>query len=204
VRPTDITLLPQWTEEDAYLYHLGGFIEGYAQFESALFVFLYKSADMSVEAARALLSGANVDQKMGWVRRLWRAGLTPPKEIQDEVVEVFEHAKAITTVRNSMLHYGSFFSPERGRLTTDQIRAITASEAKEHRVHAPLLVQMRMDITKCASHLMSLVFSYASLDVRIAENGGDQSPLKRAWLYTPEPSQPRKVRTPKSRHPKQP
>jgi hypothetical protein len=168
-------------EERSYLLELGSFIENYAIFETALLIFLESVADIDQGLISVFCSGSNVDQKMKYVRRIW--SLRPPHaDMQKEVFEVFEHAQQITTMRNFMLHYGSFVTPEGERITTDYSRALIKADAKRHRVSPAILVQMRLDILKCANHLLSL----SHMEFRpLKDRESSITPIRRTWQFTP-------------------
>lgn len=184
-------------EEATYLIGLASFIEAYALFEASLFSYLEKTADIHGAMAIIAFGGLNVQGKQGAIYRIWR--VTPPNpKIEKEVREVFKRSLDITEVRNSMLHYGSIVTTDRGRITTDMARALKASEATTHRVTGDTLTAMKLDILKCGTHLISLAIRPTfSLDERRAAVPG--SALENAWRYTHRPNDRPITRKPASK-----
>jgi hypothetical protein len=184
-------------KEAEYWRALGAFVEAFASFESALYRLLVVTARTDESIATAVFSGENGEQTVKLIKRIWRV-YPPPRPIQDELTEVFSRFKAINEVRNTILHYGSAITAAHEFFTSKSPRALIPSDAANHRVSPDVLLNMRLDILKCASHLISVVrHPDAPLADRVSHVG---SALSRAWLYTPESNQIRKSPKPTRGH----
>lgn len=195
----DATAVPEEPDDEAaYLQTLGRFIESYAAFEAALVAFATVSAGFDSDMAKIVFAGMNVEQKISFVRRIWRVR-PPSPETRVELDDVFAHVNAIQKVRNSMLHFGTFVTADRGRVTSDAARQLVKSEVKEHRISVLSLMEMNLDIMKCGIHLISLAIQPTASFADRVEAGpmSAPSPLERAWFHTVEPDRPQRSRKPK-------
>jgi hypothetical protein len=172
--------------DEQYWQSLGEFIEAFASFEFAMSVYLRSEAKIEYKLALIFCRGLNLDQKKAIIKDIWK--IRPPVEaLKAEVLEVFSRSQKIAEVRNSMLHFGSFVNLEGDRITSDAERTI--GEAREFRISPESLLHMRLDILKCAYHLLSLANQeFRPLSVR----EGLIEAIRNAWLYTPPSDQPPK------------
>lgn len=172
---------PPSTLDVEYFLALGRFVEEYASVEDDLFTYLHMHSDMLLETARALLSGVRAEGCVSLIRRLWEV-LPPEKDVRMELENAFAQFALIANVRNSVMHYGSFLSDSRVRLTTDVSRAHVKEKIHTHRVSSRDLDAMRIDLEKIGWHL-----KIAPLSPRITTKQMAKliPALLHAWSYIP-------------------
>lgn len=164
-----------------YTYALGAFVQAFAAAESQLFLFLARCAGLQITVARALLSGPRVEGQVDLLRRLWQ--LYPPiPAIHEEMEDFLSQLLALQKVRNSILHNMSLNTSDKGKISTNYIRALTDNATREYPVTWQSLFQMSDDLFKIIDHMLSLVkHPTASLEDRAKE----WPTLLDAWLYKP-------------------
>ncbi|MFN0177168.1 MAG: hypothetical protein ACKVZ0_00075 [Gemmatimonadales bacterium] len=95
---------------------------------------------------------------------------------------MFKQTKVISSIRNSLAHYGSFEEGYRKRVTSNVSKALTVDKTTVYRVSPRVLGEMTEDVVKIAVHLLSLtVMPDFPLDVRAARYPA----LKTVWKYRP-------------------
>jgi len=201
-------------EDPEYWQALGRFIERFATVESVLFHYVASIAPMSAHIARAFIPGTRTAELIEIIRRVWQADIlwqniegtnVPASDVhaeqKGELEPVLSQLKTNNTVRNSLIHYASFVTSDKGRVSSNAARALTAENVKEHRATPEILGQMTDDLEKIGHHLASFIVRWkASFDQRASE----WPALKNAWRYKPEqenlrPPQPENSNRGKSR-----
>jgi hypothetical protein len=135
------------THNPAYWQALGEFIEAFSSAEIGLLHYLVLSAKLRHDVARALLSGVHVDQMISFARRMWQV-LPPDADIAEKLSGVLEQFKIISDTRNSMVHYVSLVSSDKGRISSNLTRALTDRHIREDRVSPEIPQEMTTDVRK--------------------------------------------------------
>jgi hypothetical protein len=175
--------------DPAYWQALGEFIEAFSSAELGLMHYLIWCAKLRHDVGRALLSGIHVDQMINFIRRVWQI-IPPDADIAEKLSGVLEQFKLISDVRNSMVHYVSLVSSDKGRISSNATRALTDRHIREHRVEPKILQEMTADVRKISNHL-----SYA--EIATVDPRRDRSELAKSfpalvvsWRYKPLEDQP--------------
>jgi hypothetical protein len=126
-------------KDPAYWQALGQFIEAFASTETVLFTYMTLCAQVRPDSARALLSGIHGDPMIDLVKRVWK-GIPPDVDILEKLSGALEQFKMISDRRNSMVHYVSFVTGDKGRVSSNITRASTNRRLREHRI-SPEIVQ---------------------------------------------------------------
>ncbi len=140
--------------DPAYWAALGEFIEAFAAAEGALFNYLAFCSEVPLFIAKALFGGFHSDQLGEQVRKIWQVK-EMPSGVVEELDRVLVQMKLIATVRNSVVHYYSFVTEDRGRISSNISRARTLEHVQEHRVSSEILCQMTADMFKIGNHLVA-------------------------------------------------
>jgi hypothetical protein len=140
------------TKDPAYWQALGEFIEAFAGAETMLFNYLVACAGMSHKAGRAIIGGSHQEQLIGMIRRLWATN-PPDADIMEKAKPALDQFSSINTVRNSLVHYSSFVTSDKGRVSSSITRA-HPGEAKfhEYRISDTILNDMTADLGKISHH----------------------------------------------------
>jgi hypothetical protein len=175
-----------------YWLALGEFVERFALAEIALFAYLARCADIPRATANAVLSGNHADQMIKLVRRLWQVK-PPDNDLRDKVEDALTQFNIINEVRANVVHYGSFFTDDKGRVSSNVSRALTLEERhfREIRVSPYVLKDMSIDLEKIGHHFVYA--NLAILDPRVSreELAGGLPALADAWRYKrPEDQNP--------------
>ena len=183
-------------DDPAYWRALGEFIERFAIVEDVLFNYVARIIPATSTVSRAILPGTRTGELCECIRRIWEAdenwhahpetGL-PLSEIhflqKKELDPVLSHLKAINTVRNSLVHYATFTTSDKGRISSNVGRAITPEGIKEHRATPTILNQMTADLGKVGRHLLTFIVTWKN---PFAESVRDWPALNDTWQYKPE------------------
>ena len=102
--------------DPSYWQALGEFIEAFSGAEMGLLHYLTSCAKVRNDVARALFSGVHVDQMISFVRRVWQV-IPPDADIAEKMSGVLEQFKIISDTRNSLVHYVSLVSSDKGRIS---------------------------------------------------------------------------------------
>jgi hypothetical protein len=167
-----------------YWLALGEFVERFALAEISLFAYLARCSDIPRATANAVLSGNHADQMIKLVRRLWQVK-PPDNDLRDKVEDALTQFNIINEVRANVVHYGSFFTDDNGRVSSNVSRALTLTERhfREIRVSPYILKDMSTDLEKIGHHFVYA--NLAILDPRVPreELAGGLPALADAWRY---------------------
>jgi hypothetical protein len=163
---------------------LGNFVEAFANLEAMMFQSLRFYARLDIDTARALFSGTRVDGAMQYVRRIWEVRpIAPGRKVDME--NVFGQIKLINDLRNKIIHYGTFVTSDKGRITSTIARALTPDRVEEHRATKKDLAAMVDDIRLINTALM---WDFVPLPTGTVATLTQQTPiLLQPWRYKPEP-----------------
>jgi hypothetical protein len=181
-----------------YWQALGEFIEAFASAETMLFQLLILSAKMRHDSARALLSGIHVDQMISLVRRVWQV-MPLDADVTRKLSGVLEQFKIISDMRNSMVHYVSFVTRDKGRVSSNVTRALTDRHLHERRISPTIMQDMTNDIHKISDHLVYAVSATANPKIARDDLASRFPALAASWRYKPPEDQSRSVPTRRQR-----
>jgi hypothetical protein len=103
-------------------------------------------------------------------------------ERRADLAKIFSQLRLITDMRNRIIHYGSYATTDKGRITTTARIALTPEKVQEHRASVDVLQAMTADIIRIWNALLwDMIPNRPSLS--------DPS-LREAWQYNPDPAQP--------------
>jgi hypothetical protein len=175
-------------DDPIYWQALGEFIEAFSGAEIMLLEYLRLCAKLRHNVANALLSGVHVDQMIRFIRRVWQI-IPPDTDITEKLSGVLDQFKAISDTRNSVVHYVSLVSSDKGRISSNLTRALTERHIREHRVSPQILQEMTADVRKISNHLTYAVCALA--DPRLDRNELMNSfpALTASWRYRPPEDQ---------------
>jgi hypothetical protein len=173
-------------QEPAYFEALGRFVNEFAAVESALLFALKTYAKVSWPIARAIFSGARVETAIDFVKRICDAS-DPGQERREELDDVFKQLRAISEIRNSLLHYGSATFSDRGRVTSNVRIAHVPTRIREYPVSVTIINGMAADLQKISYHL---TLQCLRPDASFAERAAEIPEIAGAWRYKPA-QQPR-------------
>jgi hypothetical protein len=161
-----------------------------------LFIFLARHAEISDLTARAIFSGARVQDSISFIKRLCGIKKLSPKKDR-ELGDVLGQLARINDFRNHILHYHASAEFIGGQLIiSNDMRAITGSRLKSMAASPDILRHVILDLLKILLHLHKLIGyprnSAGPATVRA-------SVLKSAWLYKPQPLSSPPTRGSKSR-----
>jgi|SRR5580658_8498641 hypothetical protein len=186
VPPRAISMQP----DPAYWQALGRFIEAFASTETTLFNYLIALVDVPHAVGRALFSGDHVDTLIGTVKRVALV-TTTASDVKDTLEPALTQFKIIGSARNSIVHFVSMVTSDKGRVSSNITRARSAEHIKEFRASVETLNEMTTDLER-----ISQSFVYCLL----TSPGGGRPPLPQharayltsqlpalnvAWLYIP-------------------
>jgi hypothetical protein len=185
-------------EDPKYWEALGRFIESFALVEDELSRLLAFYAKVTPSIARAVFSGARSDASMDFIRRVIAVD-DPGSEKTEDLEDVFIQLKAISTVRNFLVHYRSIGSGN-DRIITDLSRSLTADRARQHRVSTEILTAMIIDLYQIANRLNF----HRKSEKRpwAARSSHTRYVLGAAWRYKPPQDHQTKVSKPKRSWPR--
>jgi len=173
------------TREPSQEYHeaLGEFIEFFAIVEQTVFDALQAISGVSDATARAIFNGTHTSDGMNLLKRVAEANPNFKHEKQLEIMAI--HLKAITDVRNDLVHYGSTFSPNGEQVLTRARRAFRPEKLPPpKRISSRKLRFMTEDLAMIASFL--IFWSARQLEnVAPQEDQKNADDLKRSWKYRP-------------------
>jgi hypothetical protein len=168
------------SQNEKYWAALGAFIETFAVVEDVLNSFLISYAKVTPGVGRALFSGTRCDAAIDNVRRIRTVKRAP----QDEGLEtVFVHLKAISNVRNFLVHY-EHVGKDDDRIVSDRSRALTPDRVREHRVSSALLNEMTRDLHYIANRLNFRRWNPGGLRLE-TYSSHTRHVLTAAWQYIP-------------------
>jgi len=138
-------------DEKAYYEALGRFISEFSEAENHIVNMHRLIAGVSLEKARAIFSGLRAEEASKQIKRMLE--ISDPSSVT-EFEWVFKQLTDINEIRNSLVHYGTRFSPE--PKTTNAARA-TNKNVKEFPVSLEILAELTADIKKIGAHCFAHV-----------------------------------------------
>ena len=110
-------------------------------------------ADTSIAIAKAIFAGATFDRLIDCIRRITEVrGMAP--ERRADLDTIFSQLKSITDMRNRIIHYGTFVTRDKGRITSTARRALTAEQVEERGASVEILKAMTADIQRINTALL--------------------------------------------------
>jgi hypothetical protein len=168
-------------EDPNYWKSLGKFIETFAMVEDVLNKLLTFYSKTTPKISRAIFSGTRCDASIEYIRRIV-AVKDPGSDKKRDLEEIFLHLKAISTVRNFLVHYQSIGTGDK-KFVSDLPRALTADRARKHRVSADILDAMSWDLYKIGNRLNFHRWGpYPPWQVKSSHS---HAVLNHAWRYIP-------------------
>jgi hypothetical protein len=129
---------------DKYYLALGKFVEMFAKVEDAVFVALVRKTGVFSPRAEALFSGTRVRDAVSFIKRLHEADSTP---LPPRLAEVFGQLSAINTIRDRILHWGTWPTESgTGLQVTNRLRAHADRARHEFETSPEHLDDMRNDL----------------------------------------------------------
>jgi hypothetical protein len=161
-----------------YWRALGQFVEAFSACEGVVFSVLTFYAGVSIPVAKALFASTRIDAAINFINRIAEARSMAPERRAD-LVRIFSQLRQITEMRNRIIHYGSYATTDKGRITTTARIALTPERVQEHRASVDVLQAMTADIIRIWNALLwDMLPNRPSLS--------DPSLLE-PWQYKPEP-----------------
>jgi hypothetical protein len=179
--------------DPSYWQILGEFIEKFALCEIMLFFYLSACANIPDALAKVFFSGFHCDQIADMIRKVWEVR-APDQEIKQKAEDAIVQLKAITDVRNNIVHYASYFDSDRGRISSNIVRARRPELIRELRVSPDIMSDLVADIEKATHH-----FTYAYLitkDARVsrADLANGLPTLTSSWRYKRPEARPQSLK----------
>ncbi|MGD0762659.1 MAG: hypothetical protein ABR929_05610 [Roseiarcus sp.] len=175
------------TKDPAYWQALGEFIETFASTETMLFSYLIVRIKVPHPVGRALFGGHHVDQLIGAVSRITLV-LPPDHDLAEKTVLALDQLRIINATRNSIIHYPSFVTSDKGRISSNITRARRAELIIEYRATVEALKEMTADLER-----ISQIFLYCFLiaqgtksltpSMTPSQLAAEMPALNAAWLY---------------------
>jgi hypothetical protein len=181
-----ISVLP----DPRYWRSLGEFIEKFATAEIMLFFYLSACAQIPHKMANIFFSGFHSDQLSAMTRKVWTV-LVPDEEIQKIVDAALIHFKAITEVRNSVVHYGSYSDSLTGRISSNIARARSQKLINPLSVSRNNMVKIIADLEKINHHLTFAYLSTINPTISREELRSGFPGLDASWQYIIPEDHPR-------------
>ena len=133
-------------EVSGYYQALGKFVDTFANVEEILFLYLYASAGVDYDAARAIFSGVRIHDAVSFIKRIAEVGKA---ELSAALDDVLSQLLIINDVRNLILHHpvsGRFRKGRFIRSISNIGRALTAERIKEMLISQRILMDMEYDL----------------------------------------------------------
>jgi hypothetical protein len=174
-------------KRDTYYEALGKFVTNFALAEQVLFMLLIHRGKMHYRVGKAVLSGAKTDLIIDHLRRISLA-FTGSRELGGNMAGVLEQLKAISTVRNDILHYGGLDGDDYERIISNSMKALTPDQERSTPVSAETLRNMSRDCIKATVHMLIEMMDHVYGPAILKQHGGklpDQftRDLECAWQY---------------------
>jgi hypothetical protein len=170
----------------AYYEALGRFVDMFSIVEAAVTFTLRAYAKTTPAISKVIFAGIKVDVGTNYIKQL-AAAINTPKDICDDLVNVFQQLGTINNVRNGVLHYGAVSIAEGSGFVSDEIKA--KGEPTVFPISNITLDDMTADLSKIATHL-----NYRHLGrtppLGAFGKAALEEILQRAWRYK-HPSPPR-------------
>src|SRR5690349_15388889 len=94
-----------------------------------------------------------MDAAIRYIHRIAEVRSVAP-ERRTDLDKVFSQLRLITELRNRIIHYGSFVTMDKGRVTTTARFALTPERVQEHRASIEVLDAMTADIERMYNALL--------------------------------------------------
>jgi len=129
-----------------YYQALGKFVDTFANVEEILFLYLYASAGVDYDTARAIFSGVRIHDAVSLIKRFAEVRKA---ELSAALDDVLSQLLIINDVRNLILHHpvsGRFRKGRFIRSISNIGRALTAERIKEMLISQRILMDMEYDL----------------------------------------------------------
>lgn len=137
---------------DAYYKSLGRFVHTFAKVEFTVFLVLRHYAKVSLDAARALLTGIRADQAQGMLQRLREVELIDQAAWED-ADRVLQQFSEINKFRNDLLHDTTILSETGRGVVTNAGKALHAGRLEQSLVSPDILDNATFDLRKITTQL---------------------------------------------------
>lgn len=154
----------------------------YAQVEAAMFHLLTTVSRLDMRTAQSILSGTRLRTAASFIRRIYESrNATPPERL----VEAFVQANTITTVRDQVLHFGSYADAD-GFISSTWTRAHTQPAIRKLDASPHVLDAMTEDLSTIEAILQVQTILHASpnaFEDAASTNGRLYRDSLRPWKY---------------------
>ena len=159
-------------------YHraLGQFIETFSCCEGIVFSVLTFYAGVTIPVAKVLFGRTRMDGAIDYINRLVEARSMVP-ERRPDLTKILSQLRLITEMRNRIIHYGSFVTADKGRVTKTPRGAVTPKAAQEHRASIEVLEAMTADVSRIYIALL--------WDMNLNRPSLSDPSLTEPWRYNP-------------------
>lgn len=175
---------PDFSPESDYWLALGQFVEAFALAEGMLFMYLIYSVKINKLVGKALFGRLRCEELIKGVRRTWDVAPPSPSELS-EIDAVLTQLALINGVRNDVIHNRSHVFPDRGRVSTNLLRAHTPFKVVERRVSPSLLMGLTQDLGKITLHLASIRLQFNDT---FEQRAAAEPSLRDEWQYKGPPT----------------
>lgn len=170
---------------------LAVFVLEFAEIEHHILRTLVRFSEVDDDTARALFSGVRADAAMDYVKRLLEVS-GESEENKERYQRAFAQFKAITEVRNLILHYGLERSGE-STVTTNKRIALSESRLRSVPVSSEMLENLVKDLSRIDEMLIFCAQMKGHQENERRPDLDDWVASFRApWLYTPPQAQTQK------------
>jgi hypothetical protein len=135
-----------------YYLALGRFTHRFAQAELSVHSVLRHYAGMTIEVARALLSGVRIQETGRQLGRLHEIGVVPDEK-WGELKYLFDHLGVINGARNEIFHHGAINIAEGDGIVTNAAMALVEDRITAFKISVESLDAMTADLRKILVHL---------------------------------------------------
>ena len=155
---------PSWYEKPAseteegkqrlsvYYLALGRFAHRFAQAELSVHFVLRHYAGMTIDVARALLSGVRIRDTFSQLGRLHEVGVVPDDKWA-ELKHLFDHLGVINGARNEIFHHGAINIAKGDAIVTNAAMALVEDRITAFKISVESSDDMTADIRKILVHL---------------------------------------------------
>jgi hypothetical protein len=191
--PRRSSIQDQQAEDKEYWATLGQFIEIFSFLELQLFKILMRFTGVSHGVAKAIFSGTHIEIAIGLLRRTMNISW---KQLEiDELFALLAQLKTIAGTRNDMIHFGSSFDRDGGRIISTAAKSLFPEDARVTRLSSQTIDAMFADLAVIMLELSAWQMSPLKDLERENPNCIYRAKEQRAWNYKPDaPSQNRQSR----------
>jgi hypothetical protein len=161
-----------------YWSALGEFLEAFTTCEGVMFSVLTFYAGVAFPIAKVLFSGKGMKESMNYIIRISEVQ-NMAQDRRADLTKIFAQLSAIADVRNSILHYGTFVTRDKGRVTSTARRALLPEKIQERRASITILKAMTVDIRRISTAIL--------WDMNPKRPTSSDPSLAAPWQYTPDP-----------------